>query len=72
MAPTPDGNGYWLTASDGGIFAFGDASFRGLDRRVNLTAPVVAMTAPSQLGYWLAASDGGIFSFGVQFHGSMG
>ncbi len=25
MAVTPDGGGYWLVASDGGVFAFGDA-----------------------------------------------
>ncbi|MGH9083483.1 MAG: hypothetical protein ACRDWN_09075, partial [Acidimicrobiales bacterium] len=25
MAAAPDGHGYWLVASDGGIFAFGDA-----------------------------------------------
>ena len=29
MAPTPDSGGYWLVASDGGIFAFGDAGFYG-------------------------------------------
>jgi len=29
MAATPDGRGYWLVASDGGIFAFGDAAFFG-------------------------------------------
>jgi hypothetical protein len=29
MAATPSGNGYWLVASDGGIFSFGDAVFRG-------------------------------------------
>jgi len=29
MAATRDGNGYWLVASDGGIFAFGDAGFHG-------------------------------------------
>ena len=29
MAPTPSGNGYWLVASDGGIFTFGDATFHG-------------------------------------------
>ena len=27
--PTPSGNGYWLVASDGGIFSFGDAHFYG-------------------------------------------
>jgi hypothetical protein len=29
MAATPDGKGYWEVASDGGIFAFGDATFAG-------------------------------------------
>jgi hypothetical protein len=29
MAATPTGNGYWLVASDGGIFSFGDAHFHG-------------------------------------------
>ena len=29
MAATPDGKGYWLVASDGGVFTFGDAQFYG-------------------------------------------
>jgi hypothetical protein len=29
MAATPSGKGYWLVASDGGIFTFGDAAFLG-------------------------------------------
>ncbi len=29
MAATPTGRGYWLVATDGGIFAFGDAGFFG-------------------------------------------
>ncbi|HEY2300277.1 MAG TPA: hypothetical protein VGH66_00210 [Acidimicrobiales bacterium] len=29
MAATPTGKGYWLVASDGGIFTFGDAPFEG-------------------------------------------
>ena len=29
MASTPDGAGYWLVASDGGVFSFGDAGFYG-------------------------------------------
>ena len=33
MAATPDGGGYWLVASDGGIFTFGDARVLRLDRR---------------------------------------
>ena len=29
IAATPEGNGYWEVASDGGIFGFGDAGFLG-------------------------------------------
>jgi hypothetical protein len=29
IAATPDGRGYWLSAADGGVFTFGDASFYG-------------------------------------------
>ena len=29
MAPTPDGQGYWLAAADAGIFTFGDAHYLG-------------------------------------------
>ena len=32
MAATPDGQGYWLVGSDGGIFAYGDAALLRLDR----------------------------------------
>ena len=73
MASTPSGNGYWLVAFDGGIFAFGDAQFWGSTGGQRLNMPVVAMAAtPDGLGYWLAASDGGIFAFGdAQFYGSM-
>jgi L,D-peptidoglycan transpeptidase YkuD (ErfK/YbiS/YcfS/YnhG family) len=29
MSSTSDGGGYWLVASDGGVFTFGDATFHG-------------------------------------------
>jgi hypothetical protein len=29
MAATGDGGGYWMVASDGGIFSFGDGTFHG-------------------------------------------
>jgi hypothetical protein len=29
IVPTPDGGGYWLIGSDGGVFAFGDATSQG-------------------------------------------
>ena len=73
-AATPSGNGYWLVASDGGIFSFGDAAFHGSTGAMRLNKPIVGMApTPSGDGYWLVASDGGIFSFGdAAFHGSTG
>jgi hypothetical protein len=45
MTPTASGRGYWFTASDGGVFAFGDASFGGSAGDRGLKAPVVALVA---------------------------
>jgi hypothetical protein len=70
----PKGQGYWLVASDGGIFSFADSAFYGSTGNIKLNQPIVGM-APTQSGrgYWLVASDGGIFSFGdAAFHGSTG
>jgi ribosomal protein L24E len=72
MAANPAGGGYWLVASDGGIFTFGSAHFYGSAGAVALNAPIVSMAAtPSGTGYMLAASDGGIFTYGnAKFYGS--
>jgi hypothetical protein len=74
MAATPDGKGYWLVASDGGIFAYGDARFWGSAGNIQLNRPIVGMAAaPGDLGYWLVASDGGIFAYGdAGYYGSRG
>ena len=74
MASTPDGGGFWLVASDGGIFTFGDAKFFGSTGALHLNRPIVGMaTTTDGGGYWLVASDGGIFAFGdAHFHGSTG
>ena len=68
-----DGATGW-SASDGGIFSFGDASFYGSTGSFHLNEPIVGMAAtPTGHGYWLVASDGGIFSFGdATFYGSTG
>jgi hypothetical protein len=73
-AGTPTGGGYWMTASDGGIFAFGDAQFYGSIGGHHINKPVVGLAAMADgTGYWEVASDGGIFAFGgTQFYGSMG
>ncbi|HET6793351.1 MAG TPA: hypothetical protein VFH45_02845, partial [Acidimicrobiales bacterium] len=66
--------GYWVAASDGGIFSFGDARFFGSTGAVRLNRPIVAASrTPSGAGYWLIAADGGVFTFGdAPFFGSTG
>ena len=65
---------YDLVASDGGVFAFGDAHFYGSTGSLTLNKPIVGMAAtPDGQGYWLVASDGGVFAFGdAHFYGSTG
>ena len=66
-------SGYWLVATDGGIFSY-NAAFHGSTGNIHLNQPIVGMAAaPDGGGYWLVASDGGIFAFGTAgFHGSTG
>ena len=73
-ATTGPRTGYWMVASDGGIFSIGDAAFYGSTGAIKLNKPIVGMAAtPSGHGYWMVASDGGIFSFGdAAFQGSTG
>jgi hypothetical protein len=70
----PADTGYWLAASDGGIFSYGTATFHGSMGGHPLNRPVVGLApTPSGKGYWEVASDGGIFSFGdAAFFGSTG
>ncbi len=74
MASTPNGGGYWLVASDGGVFTFGNAQFYGSTGGIALNKPIVGMAStPNGGGYWLVASDGGVFTFGnARFYGSTG
>ena len=66
--------GYRLVAADGGVFAYGDATFEGSTGDRALNRPIVASAeTPTGRGYWLFASDGGVFTFGdASFLGSTG
>ena len=70
-APTA---GYHLVGADGGVFAFGTATYHGSTGAIHLARPIVGMApTPDGGGYWLVASDGGIFTFGdARFFGSTG
>jgi hypothetical protein len=71
MAATPDNLGYWFVASDGGIFAYGDATFHGSAGGMALSAPIVGMAAdPATGGYWLLGAGGAVFAYGAPFYGS--
>jgi len=67
-------NGFWLTDSQGGVWAFGSAGAFGSAAGLHLNHPIVAIAPTTDsLGYWLVASDGGIFSYGdAPFYGSTG
>jgi len=72
--PSGGVGGYWINATDGGVFSFGNAQFHGSTGGMRLNQPVVGMAASHDAGgYWEVATDGGVFSFGdAAFHGSTG
>ena len=72
-AVTDRPGGFVLAGADGGVYAFGDAEFRGSLGGQRLAQPVVATATSGASGYWLAGRDGGVFAFGgAPFLGSMG
>ncbi len=72
MVPTRTGRGYFMVASDGGVFAFGDARFEGSCPGIGgcSGAAVAVMPDQSGNGYWLVTANGGVFAFGdAPFYG---
>ena len=66
MVPSTDGGGYFMVASDGGVFAFGDARFAGSCPGIGgcSGAAVAVMPDASGNGYWLVTQSGHIYTFG--------
>jgi hypothetical protein len=73
MAVASDGDGFWLTSTNGGVIGCGSmpAPLGGTTSLI-LAAPIVGMAAtPDRGGYWLVGADGGVFGFGdATFYGS--
>ena len=73
MVPSITGHGYFMVASDGGVFAFGDARFEGscpgiggCDGRA-----VAVMPDSTGKGYWLVTNVGAVYAFGdATFYGA--
>ena len=66
MVPSHDLGGYFMVASDGGVFAFGDAHFAGSCPGIGGCSgkAVAVMPDASGNGYWLITSTGGVYTFG--------
>jgi hypothetical protein len=66
MVPSHDQGGYFMVASDGGIFAFGDAHFTGSCPGIGgcLGAAVAVMPDATGNGYWLITQTANVYAFG--------
>ena len=75
MVPSVDDGGYFMVASDGGVFAFGDAHFAGSCPGIGgcSGAAVAVMPDASGNGYWLVTKTGNVYTFGdASYYGAPG
>jgi DNA-binding beta-propeller fold protein YncE len=75
MVPSSDGGGYFMVASDGGVFAFGDARFAGSCPGIGGCSGAAVAVVPdaSGNGYWLITQTGNVYAFGdAPFYGAPG
>ena len=75
MVPSADGGGYFMVASDGGVFAFGDARFAGSCPGLGgcSGAAVAVMPDASGNGYWVVTATGHVYTFGdAPYYGDPG
>jgi hypothetical protein len=75
MVSSADGKGYFMVASDGGVFAFGDATFSGScpgSGGCSGAAVAVVPTLMTGSGYWLMTATGHVYGFGVPSYGEPG
>ena len=75
MVPSADGGGYLMVASDGGVFAFGDAHFAGSCPGIgDCSGPAIALVPDATgQGYWVVTQTGNVYAFGdATYYGSPG
>ena len=66
MVPSHDDGGYFMVASDGGVFAFGDATFAGSCPGIGGCSGAAVAVVPdaSGGGYWVVTTTGSVYAFG--------
>jgi hypothetical protein len=66
MVPSADDGGYFMVASDGGVFAFGDAKFEGSCPGIGGCSGQAVAVVPDATGngYWLMTATGHVYTFG--------
>ena len=66
MVPSRSGGGYFMVASDGGVFAFGDAKFEGSCPGIGGCAGSAVAVVPDATGngYWVVTNTGNVYGFG--------
>jgi hypothetical protein len=67
MVPSVTGQGYFMVASDGGVFAFGDAHFAGSCPGLPAGcsgAAVAVVPDKTGNGYWVVTKTGAVYGFG--------
>ena len=75
LVASADGGGYFMVASDGGVFAFGDARFAGSCPGIGGCSgtAVAVMPDSSGNGYWVVTQTGHVYSFGgAPYYGAPG
>ena len=66
MVPSVTGHGYFMVASDGGVFAFGDAHFAGSCPGIGGCSGQAVAVVPDATGngYWVVTKAGAVYGFG--------
>jgi hypothetical protein len=75
MVHSDSGQGYFLVASDGGVFAFGDARFAGSCPGIGgcVGAAVAVVPDATGNGYWVVTTTGNVYAFGdAGYYGAPG
>jgi hypothetical protein len=75
MVASHDDRGYFMVASDGGVFAFGDATFAGSCPGIGGCSGAAVAVVPDATGggYWVVTATGHVYAFGDAVnHGSPG